>query len=150
MAKSEVFELKPDRKGVTWDGLMYVPMVIGLGIGAFLFWYDQNQGLSYLLFFLACFFFYQGVHRVLGRLMLLPQSPVLLDVSKQRIVLKLRNGETIELIKNLRYFSDHAGKSFGLTGMDMMGVKRQYVFHRGQFADGVAYGKIGVALKVFA
>lgn len=150
MAKSEVFELMQDRKGVTWDGLMYVPTVVGLGTMAFMFWYDQNQGMSYLLFFLACFFFYQGVHRVLGRLMLLPMSPVSLDVSKQRVVLKLRNGEIVELIKNLRYFSDHAGKSFGLTGMDMMGAKRQYVFHKGQFSDGAAYGKIGDALKVFA
>lgn len=150
MTKSESFKLEQDRKGVTWDALMYVPTVLGLGTGAVMFWYDQNQNLSYLLFFLSCFFFYQGVHRVLGRLMLLPQSPVSLDVSKQRVAMTLRNGETIELVKNLRYFSDHAGKSFGLTGMDMMGAKRQYVFHRGQFVDGEAYGKIGDVLKVFA
>jgi len=150
VAKSEEYKLMQDRKGVTWDGLMYVPTVVGLGTGAIMFWYDQNQGLAYLLFFLSCFFFYQGVHRVLGRLMLLPKSPVSLDVSKQRILLTLRNGETTELIKNLRYYSDHAGKSFGLTGMDMMGAKRQYVFHKGQFADSAAFGKIGSALKVFA
>lgn len=150
MAKSESFELEQDRKGVIWDAMMYVPTVLGLGTGAFMFWYDQNQGLSYLLFFLSCFFFYQGVHRILGRLMMLPQSPVSLEVSKQRVSMILRNGETIELVKNLRYYSDHAGKSFGLTGMDMMGAKRQYVFHRGQFADGAAYGKIGDVLKVFA
>ena len=150
MAKSEIFEFTQDRKGVTWDALMYVPTVLGLGVGASVFWYGENQNLSYLLFFLSCFFFYQGVHRILGRLMLLPKSPVVLDVSKQRVLMKLRNGETIELIKNLRYFSDHAGKSFGLTGMDMMGAKRQYVFHRGQFVDAAAYGKVGDALKVFA
>jgi len=150
MAKSEVFELFKDRKGVTWDALMYVPTVSGLGIGAMMFWYDQNQGLTYLLFFLACFFFYQGVHRVLGRLLVLPQSPVSLDISRQRVSLALRNGEAIELIKDVRYFSDHAGKSFGLTGMDMMGSKRQYVFHKGQFADAAAFGKVGDALKVFA
>ena len=100
--------------------------------------------------FLACFFFYQGIHRVLGRLMLLPQSPVSLDVSKQRVVMRLRNGETVELVKDLRYFSDHAGKSFGLTGMDMGGVKRQYVFHKGQFESDVAFRSVGGALKVFA
>ena len=150
MAKSENFELGQDRKGVIWDAMMYVPTVLGLGTGAFIFWYDQNQGMSYLLFFLSCFFFYQGVHRILGRLMMLPQSPVSLEVSKQRVSMALRNGETIELVKNLRYYSDHAGKSFGLTGMDMMGSKRQYVFHRGQFADGAAYGKITDVLKVFA
>ena len=150
MAKSEVFELGQDRKGITWDALMYVPTVAGLGAGAFLFWYDQNQGLAYLLFFLACFFFYQGLHRVLGRMLVLPQSPVSVDVSKQRVTMVLRNGETVELIKDLRYFADHAGKSFGLTGMDMTGAKRQYVFHKGQFVDEAAFGKIGNALKVFA
>lgn len=150
MAKSENFQLQQDRRGVTWDALMYIPTVAGLGTGAFLFWYDQNQGLAYLLFFLSCFFFYQGVHRILGRLMLLPKSPVTLDVSKQRILMKLRNGESVELVKDLRYFSDHAGKSFGLSGMDMMGAKRQYVFHKGQFANNEAYGKAGEALKVFA
>jgi hypothetical protein len=150
VAKSEVFELSKDRKGVTWDAMMYVPTVLGLGTGAVMFWYDKNQGLAYLLFFLSCFFFYQGVHRVLGRMLVLPRSPVSLDVSKQRVSLKLRNGEAIELIKNVRFFADHAGKSFGLTGMDMMGVKRQYVFHKGQFADAAAFGKVTDALKVFA
>jgi hypothetical protein len=150
VAKSEVYELEQDRKGISWDILMYVPTVSGLGIGASMFWYDQNQGLAYLLFFLACFFFYQGIHRVLGRLMLLPKSPVMLDISKQRVLMKLRNGETVELVKNLRYFADHAGKSFGLTGMDMTGVKRQYVFHKGQFASEEAYKNVGGSLKIFA
>ena len=150
MAKSEMFELSQDRKGVTWDVLMYVPTVVGLGIGALMFWYDKNQGLAYLLFFLACFFLFQGVHRILGRMLVLPQSPVSLDVSRQRVSLALRNGEVVELVKNVRYFSDHAGKSFGLTGMDMMGSKRQYVFHKGQFADVGAFGRVADALKVFA
>lgn len=150
MAKSEIYELEQDRKGITWDIFMYVPTVAGLGIGSSVFWYGQNQGLAYLLFFLACFFFYQGLHRVLGRLMLLPKSPVMLDISKQRVLMKLRNGETVELVKNLRYFADHAGKSFGLTGMDMAGSKRQYVFHKGQFASEEAYKNAGVALKIFS
>ncbi len=150
VAKSEVHALQQDKKGITWDALMYIPTVSGLGIGAFMFWYDQSQNLAYLLFFLACFFFYQGIHRVLGRLMLLPQSPVSLDVTKQRVLMKLRNGETVELVKDLRYFSDHAGKSFGLTGMDMGGVKRQYVFHKGQFGSDDAFKSVGGALKVFA
>ena len=150
MAKSDTFELLQDRKGVTWDAMMYIPTVAGLGAGAFMFWYDKSQNLAYLLFFLACFFFYQGVHRVLGRLLMLPQSPVSLDISKQGVSLVMRNGESVELIKSVRYFSDHAGKSFGLTGMDMMGAKRQYVFHKGQFADEAAFGKVTDALKVFS
>lgn len=150
MAKSEIFELSPDRKGVTWDALMYIPTVLGLGIGAMMFWYDNNQGLAYLLFFLTCFFFYQGLHRVLGRMMVLPQSPVSLDVSRQRVLLAMRNGDVVELIKSVRYFSDHAGKSFGLTGMDVMGGKRQYVFHKGQFAEEAAFGRVRDALKAFS
>lgn len=150
MAKSERFVLMQDRKGVAWDLLMYIPTVSGLGIGAFIFWYQPNHALAYLLFFLACFFFYQGLHRVLGRLMLLPNTPVALDVNKQRVQLELRNGKNIELVKNVRYFSDYAGKSFGLTGLDTSGVKRQYVFHKGQFNNQTEYQKLGGTLKVFA
>ncbi|MCG6968539.1 MAG: hypothetical protein LJE85_02120 [Gammaproteobacteria bacterium] len=150
MAKSERYELTPDKQGVVWDLLMYVPTVGGLAVGAFIFWYKPNHALAYLLLFLACFFFYQAVHRVLGRLVLLPNAPLALDISKQRVLLELRNGQKVELVKNLRYFSDYAGKSFGLTGMDTAGAKRQFVFHKGQFADQNQYDKIGGALKVFA
>ena len=150
MAKSERYQLVQDKKGITWDLLMYIPTVSGLGVGAFIFWYQPNHALAYLLFFLACFFFYQGLHRVLGRLMLLPNAPVALDVNKQRVLLELRNGNKVELIKNVRYFSDYAGKSFGLTGLDASGMKRQYVFHKGQFNDQTEYQKLGGVLKVFA
>ena len=150
MAKSERYELSQDKQGVLWDLLMYVPTVSGLAVGAFIFWYKPNHAFAYLLFFLACFFFYQAVHRILGRLVLLPNAPVALDVSKQRVLLEMRNGQKVELVKNLRYFSDYAGKSFGLTGMDTSGAKRQFVFHKGQFADQNQYNKIGGALKVFA
>lgn len=150
MAKSETYSLAQDRQGITWDVLMYVPTVSGLGVGAAIFWHGQNQGLAYLLFFLACFFFYQGLHRILGRLMLLPGSAVGLDITKQRVLVKLRNGDIVELVKNLRYFSDYAGKSFALTGTDMSGAKKQYVFHKGQFTDRAAFDRAGGALKVFA
>jgi hypothetical protein len=150
MAKAEYFELGQDQKGIVWDLLMYVPTVTGLGAGAAIFWHGDSQGLAYLLFFLACFFFYQAMHRILGRLMLLPSSPVGLEVSKQKVQLKLKNGDTIELVKDLRYFSDYAGKSFGLTGMDMTGAKRQYVFHKGQFGNAGMFEKVGGALKIFS
>ena len=120
MASSERYQLTQDKKGMIWDLLMYIPTVTGLGIGAFIFWYKPNHALAYLLFFLACFFCYQGIHRVLGRLSLLPTAPVALDVSKRRVLLELRNGSHVELVKNVRYFSDYAGKSFGLTGMDWL------------------------------
>lgn len=150
MASNEEYTLEQDRKGMVWDLLMYVPTVAGLGVVAFMFWFDQNQSLAYLLFFLACFFFIQAVHRILGRLMLLPTAPIALDVSKKRVALKLRNSEKIELVKNLRYFSDFAGKSFGLTGIDMNGKQRQYVFHKGQFVDEAAFKSIGDSLKIFS
>lgn len=150
MAKEEQqYVLGKDRQGVMWDLAMYVPTVAGLGTGSAMFWYQNNQNLSFLLLFLACFFFYQGVHRLFGRLALLPTAPVSLDVSKRGVVLLLKNGSKVELVKNVRYFSDHAGKSFGLTGMDSMGAKRQYVFHKGQFNSETEYKKIGGALSVF-
>lgn len=150
MAKSERYQLAQDRKGVTWDLLMYFPTVTGLAMGASIFWYQPNHALAYLLFFLACFFFYQGLHRILGRLILLPSAPVTLDVSKQRVLLELRSGDKVELVKNVRYYSDTAGKSFGLTGLDTSGAKRQYVFHRGQFNNQTDYQKVGGLLKIFA
>ena len=150
MAKSISFELVQDKKGITWDLLMYVPTVAGLGVGASIFWYGANQGLAYVLFFAACFFFYQGLHRVLQRLMILPGSAVALDITRQRVLVRHRNGESVELVKDVRYFSDYAGKSFGLTGMDMTGAKRQYVFHKGQFAAAGDFGKAGESLKVFS
>ncbi|NOX43598.1 MAG: hypothetical protein GXP19_07690 [Gammaproteobacteria bacterium] len=151
MAKQEQFQLLQDRKGMIWDIALYLPTVSGLGIGASIFWYgNDNQNLSYLLLFLACFFLYQGVHRILGRLMLLPTAPVVLDISKKRVLLKLKNGENTELVKDLRYYSDYAGKSFGLTGMDMKGEKRQFVFHKGQFGDEENFKRIGAALKIYA
>ncbi len=150
MGRPESFSLGRDRKGVLWDVMMYVPTVGGLSGIAFMFWYDGNKGLAYLLFFLACFFFYQGTHRILQRLVLLPSSPIALDVSKQQVLLKLRNGESVELVKDLRYFSDYAGKSFALSGMDMTGSRRQYVFHRGQFSGDAAYKSATASLKSFA
>jgi hypothetical protein len=150
MARSERYELSSDTQGVLWDLLMYVPTVAGLAVGASIFWYKPNHGLAYLLLFLACFFLYQGVHRILGRMILLPNAPVALDVSKQRVLLELRNGVKVELVKNLRYFNDYAGKSFALSGMDTSGAKRQFVFHRGQFADQSEFSKVGGTLKVFA
>ena len=60
MAKSEQYILHQDKGGVVWDLIMYIPTVGGLAVGAFIFWYQPNHNLAYLLSFLACFFFYQG------------------------------------------------------------------------------------------
>lgn len=148
--KSEHFQLIQDRRGMLWDIILYLPTVGGLATAASIFWYSENQNLAYLLFFLACFFLYQGIHRVLGRLMLLPTAPVALDVTKKRVLLELRNGNKSELVKDLRYYSDYAGKSFGLAGMDLVGKKRQFVFHKGQFTNEESFKKIGSVLKIYA
>jgi hypothetical protein len=146
----ERVELVRDQRGVMWDALLYTPTVLGLGSAALILWYQGNQSFGYLLLFLASFFLIQGVHRVLGRLILLPASPVSLDITKQRVLLHLRNGQHVELVKNVRYFSDFAGKSFGLTGMDLNGARKQYVFHKGQFPSEESFRKVGVALKIYA
>jgi hypothetical protein len=146
----ERVDLVRDRRGVMWDALLYAPTVFGLGSAALILWYQGNQSFGYLLLFLASFFLIQGVHRVLGRLILLPASPISIDITKQRVSLQLRNGQCIELVKNLRYFSDFAGKSFGLTGVDLNGARKQYVFHKGQFPSDELFRKIGAALKIYA
>lgn len=139
-----------DRQGLIWDLLLYVPTVFALGTIGVSLYYGGNQPFGYLVSFLACFFFFVGINRVLGtRLMLLPTSPVALDVRKKSVALRLRNGERIELVKDLRFFSDFAGKSFGLTGMDLTGKKRQFVFHRGQFAADAAFKDTKSHLAVY-
>jgi len=148
MAKSEEYRLVKDKNGVIWDAMLYFPMVVGLGLGAAIFWHQSNQGLTYLLFFLACFFFYQGTHRILGRLIMLPGNPTMLDVSKRMVTLWLKNGQKIELIKNLRFYSET--KTIALTGMDSGGARRQYIFHKGQFEDETQFKKASAALRIFA
>lgn len=139
-----------DRKGMVWDLLLYIPTVFALGTIGLSLYYGGNQPLGYLVSFLACFFTFVGVNRVLGsRLMFLPSSPVALDVRKKSVSLRLRNGERVELIKELRFFSDYAGKSFGLTGMDLTGKKRQYVFHRGQFTGEAIFKDLKSLLAVY-
>lgn len=146
---SERCVLQPDRRGVVWDSLLYIPTCAGLGVGASIFWYQGNQSLSYLMLFLASFFLFQAINRVLGRMLLLPTAPVALEVSKQRVVVEMRNGRRIELVKNVRYFPDFAGKSFGLAGLDLDGLRKQFVFHQGQFVDDETFKKTAAALKVF-
>jgi len=135
---------------MAWDLLLYVPTVLALGSFGLKLWYGGQQSWGYLLFFMACFFFIAGANRILGgRLMVLPNAPVSMDVSKKRVLLQLRNGNKIELVKDLRFFSDYAGKSFGLTGLDLSGRKRQYVFHRGQFGGETGFNDLKSILSVY-
>lgn len=150
MARSNHYALQSDTRGMWWDILLYLPTVIGLAVAGALSWHNGNQSMAYVLLFLTFFFLYQGIHRLSGRLMFLGTSPVYLEVSKQSVQIGLKNQERVELVKDVRYFSDYAGKSFGLTGMDLQGKKRQYVFHKGQFCSVEDFDKIGTFLKVFA
>jgi hypothetical protein len=74
--------------------------------------------------------------------MLLPTSPVAIEIGKGVATLTLRNGERIELVSELRFYTDYAGRSFGLAGLNRSGQRLQYVFHKGQFADGRDYDAI--------
>ncbi len=142
------FELIKDRKGVVWDLLLYVPTVTALlGVSAY-FWYTDQPNYSYLLLFAATYFFIAGANRVLNtRLMLWPTAPVSLEVDKDKVVLALRNGKRIEMLKELRYYPDYSGKTFGLSGMDGAGKRLQFVFHKGQFPDENAYQQAVKALR---
>jgi hypothetical protein len=65
------------------------------------------------------------------------------------LTVELKGGERVDLVKNVRFFPDYAGKSFGLSGMDLAGKQRQFVLHRGQFADPAAFQRLREALASF-
>jgi len=128
--------LRPDKAGIVWDLMLYVPTVGFLLLIGLRYWYaGDEQWLGQLLIFLGFFFLMVGGGRVLRRLLLMPSAPVSLDISKERILLKLKNNKQRLLMRDIRFFSDKAGKSFGLTGADERGAKQQYVFHKGQFCE---------------
>jgi len=129
-------QLHRDNRGVIWDLLLYVPTVGFLLLWGLKLWAGGEQvGTGYALMFLGFFFLMAGGNRVMRRLQLLPSAPVTLDVDRDRIQIGLRGGETVSLVQDVRFFTDYAGKSFGLSGMDTRGAKRQFVFHRSQFGD---------------
>lgn len=150
MAKKNSFELSQDRKGMIWDLLLYVPTVTMLVIISLSLWYGGNQLFGYVILFASTFILLIGVNRILGtRLMILPGSPVSLDVSKREVRLKLRNGDTVNLVSNVRFFADFAGKSIGLSGVDTNGKRRQFVLHRGQFQDENEFSDVKSLLSVY-
>jgi len=128
-------ELQPDSKGVIWDLALYVPTVGFLILTGLKFWYPhgEDEWIGYMLMFLGFFFLMVGGGRVLRRLLILPSAPVAMDINRERIRMALKGGDAVSLIKDIRFFADHAGKSFGLTGMGNTGAKLQFVFHRNQF-----------------
>lgn len=133
-----------------WDLLLYIPTVIALLSIGIKLWYGPNQTWAYVLIFMASFFFLVGANRILSsRMLLLPGAPVGLSVDRQQVSLQLHNGSRVELVKNVRYFPDYSGKSFGLSGMDLSGKRRQFVFHRGQFAAPGEFNDARACLSVY-
>lgn len=142
------FILRQDRKGMIWDLLLYVPTVVALFSISATLWFDGNVNLSYLLLFLGTFFFIVAVNRVFKtRLMVFPSAPVVIEVNnKDSVCLTLRNGGRLSLERNLRFYPDYSGRSFGLAGLDKLGHQKQFVFHKGQFLSEQEYQDI---LKIF-
>lgn len=148
--KGSLYELRQDRKGVIWDLLLYVPTVTALFSIAAKLWFGPNQSWSYLLVFLGTFFLLVGANRILKtRLLLLPSAPVALEVSKGQVNVRLRGGQNVALVKDVRFFSEVGGKTFALTGMDLSGQKQQYIFHLGQFQDEGAYKDAKAYLEIY-
>jgi hypothetical protein len=142
------YELSRDRRGMLWDLLLYVPTVAALLSIAVKLWYGEDAQLAYLFAFLASFFGIAGANRVLKtRLMLLPSSPIAIEVGKKSAALLLRSGDRVELANDLRFYSDYAGHSFGLAGLDRAGKRQQFVFHRGQFSDPRSYAALQDAFR---
>ncbi|WP_239288445.1 hypothetical protein [Candidatus Nitrotoga sp. 1052] len=112
------------------------------------FWYGGNASLAYLFSFLASFFFIAGANRILKtRLMLLPTAPIAIEIGKQVTRIIMRNGEHVELVKDLRIYADYSGRSFGLAGLDKLDQRLQFVFHKGQFSSIKDYQAIQEMLK---
>ena len=131
------YELKKDPRGMTWDLLLYVPTVSALSAFAANAWYASNPNLAYLLLFMACFFLFAGANRVLKtRLLYLPTAPVRLEADPQApcVRVHLKNGTSLELLKDIHVYRDYSGRSIGLTGLDAAGKRLQFVFHKGQFS----------------
>lgn len=130
------FDFARDTKGMVWDLLLYVPTVTILLSMAAKFWFNGDTSLAYLLVFLGSFFLIAGANRILKtRLMLLPTAPVAIEIDKSAVRIALRAGNLVEMVGGLRFYSDYAGRSFGLTGSDHSGRRLQFVIHKGQFPN---------------
>lgn len=133
--KNTRYNLHQDRTGMYWDLLLYVPTVGALSTVALFSWYNKNPSLAYLMVFLASFFLIAGANRILKtRLMILGSAPVSLEIRNNEVTITLKNHKTIDLLKEVKLYSDLSGKTFGLSGLNAQGMKEQFIFHRGQFA----------------
>jgi len=150
MASQSDFSLVEDRRGMIWDLVLYVPTTVVLVLMALKYWYSGDENLTYLLMFLTTFIVLIAFNRIFKtRLMILPASPVSFSVSGKGVEVKLKSGSIVELVKDVRFFTDMAGKSFGLTGVDLEGAKKQFVFHKGQFESIQQFDDSKARLRAF-
>ena len=144
--------LHADTRGLIWDLLLYIPTVSVLAFYGLTLWFgEKHMPLAYLLWFMACLFAIAGGKRVMERLLMLPRTPVAIGVDKKRKAnIFLKNGDTVALMRDLRYFKDYAGKSFGVSGLDKSGKPWQFVFYKGQFETEAAFAQVIRVLEVFS
>ena len=150
MGQKTEYSLVQDKKGAIWDLLLYVPTIAVLILIATQLWFSGNQTFTYLLVFMTTIVFFIAFNRIAKtRLMVLPTAPIAFAVSKKGVILTLKNGTKIDLVKDLRFFADVAGKSIALVGVDLGGAKHQFVFHKGQFSDHTDFDGSKAQLKMF-
>lgn len=150
MAEAHRYELVPDKKGVVWDLVLYIPTFIILVAYSSKLWYSGNENFTYVLVFASTLIFLIAFNRIFKtRLMLLGSSPVALNVSRKGVSLELKNGDVADLVKDVRFFADYAGKSFGVSGLDLSGKTQKFVFHRGQFGADGEFKDLKARLAVF-
>lgn len=150
MAEMFRFPLAQDKKGVLWDLVLYIPTFIFLLLYAFKLWSSGNSGFTYVLIFASTLILLMAINRIFKtRLMLFSSSPVALNVSKKGVSLELKNQDSVDLVKDVRFFADFAGKSFGISGLDLSGRTQKFVFHRGQFPDDSMYNDAKARLRIF-
>jgi hypothetical protein len=53
------------------------------------------------------------------------------------------------MMKDVRYYPDYSGKSFGLSGMDLAGKRYQYVFHKGQYPSPAVFDEVKSLLNIY-
>ena len=134
-----------------WDLLLYVPTVVFLVVIGLMLWFSgMYHDWAYPLIFMATFFSLVGGNRILRtRLMLLPSAAIGFAVDKHRVCVELRNGQRLELVKNVKFYADFVGKSFAVTGMDLAGKVQKFIFHKGQFASEPEFNDAKSLLRVY-
>lgn len=149
-AEPKRYEFVRDTRGLVWDLLLYIPTTVALILVGSRLWFAGDQGLAYVVVFATTFIILIGFNRIFKtRLMMLPGAPTALSVSKAGVDLTLKSGAQIQLVKNVRFFSDLAGRSIGLTGVDLTGKSHQHIFHKGQFASESEFGEAKASLRIF-